>query len=107
GNRPLFGDEDILIGSVFLEGTVSEDLNGRVALGQGEYALGYVGSISVADNGDLAGTGTLDAYLPADNGLNTLVGVDSLGLGDIEASAELQFDGLRRISLTGIEGGSG
>ncbi len=107
GSVPLFGDEEALVGSVFLEGSVAEGLDGRVALGQGEYALGYVGSVHVADNGDLSGSGMLEALLPVGNGLGALAGIDTVGLGAFEATAELEFDGLRSLALSSIEGVAG
>ncbi len=107
GDRPLFDGEETVVGSLFLEGSGASGLNGRISVGQGDYSISYLGTVDIADNGELAGEGSLDLLLSPDNGLSGLVGVGSIGLGGIEASAGLRFDALRSLELTEIEGVSG
>lgn len=108
GTSPVFGDsEEAMLASVFLEGSVAEGLNGRVAVNQGDHSLSYLGTLDFADSGELSGEGTLEALLPAANGLPGLAGLEGVGLGDLDATAVIRFDATRSLELIEIAGTSG
>ncbi len=107
GAVPLLSGDGPALASLFVEGAVNDAFEGRLALSQGNDSLSYFGRLRLAAAGSLAGEGTVDVMLGDASGLMQLAGASGGSLGAIEASAALQFDGLRQIDVTDISGLAG
>ncbi len=104
---PLFAGDDVLVASLFFEGSGPDGFDGRMALSQGGQTVSYFGALRVAQNGEISGDGTLDVLLDDASGLASLVGARGASLPEVEASAALSFEGVRRLTLDNIAGASG
>lgn len=102
----LFSGNEPAVLSLFAEGDVAAGFDARLSISQGNELLAFGGELSVLESGELAGTGTLDIALDDGSGLSALAGGTGIGLGAFEASAGVEFYGIRSIAITGIAGTS-
>ncbi len=106
GDAEMFGGDGSMLVAVNLSGSPSNSLNSRITASVGDQSLSYSGTLLVA-NGELQGTGTLRGSALDGGGLAQLVGIDGLSLPISEATADLDFEGMRVARLTEIAGQSG
>jgi len=107
GPVALFSGAEPLLASLFFEGNPATGFDGRVSLGSGGESIGYFGGVDLADTGELHGAGTLELRMDDASGLAALAGARGAGLGAVEASAAMRFEGSRILALTGIAGVAG
>jgi len=103
---PLFAGDGEAFVSLFAEGDAAAGFDARLSLSQGEEVVAYSGQVSIAEGGQLAGTGTVDLDLEDGAGLAALAGGTGIGLGPFNASASIEFTGAQSIAVTGISGDS-
>ncbi|SMQ69965.1 AsmA-like C-terminal region [Devosia lucknowensis] len=99
--------EGSLLASLFAEGSGTDGFEGRVALSQGSQSISYAGGLRLSGSGEIAGEGTLEVLLDDGSAIATLAGVGGSSLPGLEATAALQFEGLRSLALDGISGVAG
>jgi uncharacterized protein involved in outer membrane biogenesis len=104
---PLFGGEDEMVASLFVEGSMPDGFDGRMAISQGGQSISYFGGLTLATSGEISGEGTVDVLIDEASGLAALAGAGGASLPGLEASAGIRFEGLRELSLDGISGIAG
>ncbi|WEJ34725.1 AsmA-like C-terminal region-containing protein [Devosia sp. SD17-2] len=103
---PFAADAPAMV-SLFAEGTRGDGFDTRIAASQNDESIAYVGTLTLADSGEVSGAGTIDVQLENGSGLAGLAGIPGLGLGSFEASAGVRFAGTSRVTLSGISGVTG
>lgn len=107
GDIPLFEGDGSVVASLFVEGNSADGFEGRAGISQNEQSLSFYGRLSVAENGEISGDGSLDAILANARGLAALAGMRGASLPAIDANASVQFAGSRGLTLETISGVSG
>jgi F0F1-type ATP synthase membrane subunit c/vacuolar-type H+-ATPase subunit K len=107
GDAPLFDGDGSMLVSLSLEGAPSNSLVSSITASLGAERVSYAGTLLVADDSEIQGTGMFDVALADAGGLAGLVGVTGLTLPAINAGAQLHFEGGRVVQLSDIVGRSG
>ena len=107
GDAALFDGEGSMLVSFGLEGAPSNSLVSSLTASLGNENLSFSGNLLVANDGELQGTGTLDATLADAGALARIAGARGLSLPLASGSAQLHFEGERLARLTEIAGMSG
>ncbi|SEQ00716.1 AsmA family protein [Devosia sp. YR412] len=107
GETQLFDGEGSMLVSFSLEGSPTESLVTSLTTSLGEENLSFSGSLLATDDGEIQGTGSLDANLADAGALAQVVGARGLSLPMASGSAQLHFEGDRLARLTEISGTSG
>lgn len=107
GDAALFDGEGSMLVSFGLEGAPSNSLVSSLTASLGDENLSFSGNLLVANEGELQGTGTLDATLADAGALARIAGARGLSLPLASGSAQLHFEGERLARLTEIAGMSG
>jgi hypothetical protein len=102
----IFQGESLLV-SLGLQGVPAEGLRGSINASSDDESIGYTGDLRLAAEGELQGTGRIDAILADAGTVAQIVGATGLSLPAAEGSAELHFEGNRIVRLSAIAGTSG